>query len=122
MFHAAREKANKKCHISSLRIQDKIVSEVDLIEKEVTCFFSALFNGYHDTNLKITDSPFKPDNTKLDEFLQHLSRMSPQEAADLDEDLDIEDLDIVIKECVNNKAPGIDGISYEFYKKNVANH
>ena len=116
LFHAARELSNKKSNINSLKIQGAVSNNADQIEAEVTTFFKALFNGYHDNALKIKDIPFVPDNSKLNEFLQHLSVMNEQESEKLDEDLDIYELDEVIKECVANKAPGLDGICYEFYK------
>ena len=30
--------------------------------------------------------------------------------------IDIDELDDVIRKCSNNKAPGLDGLTYEFYK------
>ena len=34
----------------------------------------------------------------------------------LHEDAAFEEIDDIIKQCDNNKAPGLDGLSYEFYK------
>ena len=112
LFHAALELKNNKSNIVSLKINGQINDSTN----EITKYFGALFNGYHDTNLNNSGSTFRPDNTYLDDMLQHLSSMSKNEADALEEDLDIEELDLVIKECANNKAPGLDGLSYEFYK------
>ena len=42
--------------------------------------------------------------------------MDDSDKTKLEEDIDILELDSIVAECANNKAPGLDGISYEFYK------
>ena len=115
LFHAARElKSNN--HVDTLRIGGLVCKNYSEIEEEVVGFFGALFNGHHDCNLKNTGVPFMPDNSKLDEMLQYLSSLDRTDSDTLEEDIDIDELDIVVKECANNKAPGLDGLVYEFYK------
>ena len=53
LFHAAREISNKKCNISSLRIQGAVNDNADQIEDEVTTFFGALFNQSNLTKIWI---------------------------------------------------------------------
>ena len=117
LFHVARELKNKKSSIDCMKINGKISDNVNEIEEEVTTFFGALLNGYHDTNLRNTGSTFRPDFSHLDDILQDLCSLNSHEADSLEEDLDIDEQDIVIKNCPNNKAPGLDGLSYEFYKE-----
>ena len=42
--------------------------------------------------------------------------MDGEERDNLEVDIDAEELDWVITKCANNKSPGLDGLSYEFYK------
>ena len=116
LFHAARELKNKKCNIEKLKVNGAVTDDTGLIENEVLGFYGALFNGHHDTNLVDTGSTFSPDNSNLDEMLENVCSMERIEAGCLEGDLSLEELDVVIKECPNNKAPGLDGLSYEFFK------
>ena len=43
--------------------------------------------------------------------------MSRESSIRIEDDISIDDLDFVIKNCGYNKAPGLDGLTYEFYKK-----
>ena len=38
---------------------------------------------------------------------------------ELEKDMKLEELQEIIKECENNKSPGLDGLSSEFYKKTL---
>ena len=105
-----------KNNLHQLKIGDNIVSNPEIIEKEVTGFFGALLNGYHDSSLNVTGSTFIPDNSNLEEFLRPLIKMSKEDSDGMTQSIDPEELDIIIKKCPNNKSPGFDGISYEFYK------
>ena len=116
LYHAGRELNNKKSKLLRLKSQDKVLSDQEAIEEEVVGFFGALFNGHHDTNLIDRGSPFIPDNTHLQEILGDVASMDRVESEKLEVDISIEELDFVIKKCATNKAPGLDGISYEFYK------
>ena len=42
--------------------------------------------------------------------------MSKDDSDGMIRNIDPEELDTVIKNCPNNKSPGFDGLSYEFYK------
>ena len=116
LYHAAREAKNSKNNLTSLKIGDKIETDSSLIEKEVISFFNALFNGHHNVDLVDTGSPFKPNNSCLDELLEGLGALSDADSEDLHRDTNEDEIEQVIKECDNNKAPGCDGLSYEFYK------
>ena len=117
IFHASKELKNSKNNMLSLKIGDTVTTDTAVIEEEVVEYFGALFNGHHDKDFNDTGSPFVPNNNNLDIFLQGLSKMSSASTEMLDEDISIEDLDFIVKECDYNKAPGFDGLTYEFYKK-----
>ena len=116
LYHAAKEVRNSSHNINSLKIGGRIVKEPRVVEDEVVNFFGALFNGHHDSTLVNTGVPFAPDNSFLADFLQGLSTLDNEQSEKLHEDVDVDEVDIIIKECENNKAPGLDGLSYEFYK------
>ena len=116
LYHAAREAKNSSNNMSSLKIGGQVVQDKSVIEDEVINFFGALFNGHHNSNLVDTGQAFVPDNSHLSDFLDSLSSMDDMSSEKLHEDAAFEEIDDIIKQCDNNKAPGLDGLSYEFYK------
>ena len=116
LYHAAKEAKNSKNNISSLKIGGRVIKDKLLIEKEVLEYFGALFNGHHNTDLVDTGKPFVPNEQFLGEFLVGLGRLPDAERDKLEEDFVMEELEVVIKNCDTNKSPGLDGLSYEFYK------
>ena len=116
IFHAAKELSNGKRAISRLLINGKTESDSNCINEEVIRYFHALFNGHHDCNLLDTGVPFVPDNNHLPEMLQYLSQMDQQSSDEMEAVVTLDELDVVIKKCANNKSPGLDGLPYEFYK------
>ena len=107
---------SSKFSFTLLRINGKIETDSSLIEGKVISFFNALFNGHHNVDLVETGTPFAPNNSCLDEFLEGLGALSDVDSEKLHEDISEQEIGEVIKECDNNKAPGCDGLSYEFYK------
>ena len=116
LFHAGREIKNRNNGISSLKIQGRVVSDSLAIEQEVVHFFTALLNGHHDTKLDDTGSPFTPDFSNLDEMLKDISSLDQSESIGLESNLEYDELELVVKNCPTNKSPGLDGLSYEFFK------
>ena len=116
LFHAGREAKNKKNCVTSLKVDGVIRKDPLVIETEVTRYFTALFNGHHNSQLVNTGVPFVSDATNLPRLLENLTAMDEMDRDRLEEDIDIDELDVIIKECANNKAPGLDGLCYEFYK------
>ena len=116
LFHAGRELKNNKNNLFTIKRQGVQITDESEIEAEVTSFFNALFNGHHDSNLRDTGVSFTPDNTHLDQLLTDLSRMNKDESEKLEVDVCADELEFVISKCANNKSPGLDGLSYEFYK------
>ena len=117
LFHQAREFKNIKNNLDKLKIGGAEVEDKGVIEEEVLGFFGALFNGKHDSNLKVSDRVFTPDNSGLDELFEGLGFLSDEDRDALTLPFVIEDLENAVKGSQNNKSPGLDGISYEFYKE-----
>ena len=117
IYHAAREARSNKNNITALKIEGSVVKDAVKIENTVTSFFHALFNGYHNSTLEDTGTSFQPDYSNLDKFLHNISALSEPESESLNSEINLEELDQVLKSCKNNKSPGLDGLTYEFYKK-----
>ena len=121
LYHANKElKNSKKNSLNKLKINDVIIEDADIIEAEVSKFFHALFNGYHDSSLVDTGSPFVPDYSGLDSYLDGLGSLPDLARDELEKDMLMEELGEIVKECENNKSPGLDGLSYEFYKTTLS--
>ena len=116
LYHAAKETKNSSNNITSLKIGGQVVKDEGVIEEKVINFFGALLNGHHNSQLVDTGMPFVPNNSFQAEFLQGLSSMDNAAREELHEEVDIDEIDDIIKNCDNNKAPGLDGLCYEFYK------
>ena len=56
------------------------------------------------------------DYSGLDSYLAGLGSLPDLVRDELEKDILIDELRDIVKESVNNKSPGLDGISYEFYK------
>ena len=118
LFHANREVKNaKNNNIDSLKINDDVISNQEVIEEEVTGFFHALFNGYHDENIVNTGKTFEADNSNLGFFLNDLATLSDSDRDGLVKDMAMGELEEIVKNCDHNKSPGLDGLSYELYQK-----
>ena len=82
-----------------------------------TLFFTQLFQGHHRANEILEDSPFEPNFSNLDMFLNGVGKLSQSEASSLTVSISKEEVEKVIKEAPTNKSPGFEGLSYEFYWK-----
>ena len=118
LFHANKEVKNATGNnIKSLRIGNMVSEDEAIIKELITKFFEALFNGHHDTNLEDTGEPFKAENSDLDYFLQDLSALPDIERDKLVKEITIEELEEIVGHSDQNKSPGLDGLSYEFYEE-----
>lgn len=99
----------------NVRNVETVISEnPKKIEEHLTNFFDALFNGRLEKNLKDTGEQFQPDYSDLEEFLGNLNSLSPTAQATLD--LSLDEVEWILKACPYKKAPGLDGLTYEFYR------
>ena len=86
------------------------------IEDETVHFVDSLLNGRQDKKLENTGRAFKPEYLHLEEFLSNLSTLSLSSQESLVQPLSDEEVKEAVKSCKNGKSPGLDGITYEFYK------
>ena len=83
------------------------------INKELASFYSDLLG----TKLPNNYPPTAFDEN-LNEFIQNLEipKLSPKESTPLESELSIDEVNIVLNSFRNNKSPGHDGFSKEFYE------
>ena len=93
-----------------------ITEDPQRIEYESVNFFEALLNGRQDENLEDTGQTFQPDYTYLEEYLETLSQLSEASQESIVEPLSCDEVKDVLKNCKNGKSPGLDGLTYQFYK------
>ena len=60
--------------------------------------------------------PFVPDWTKIDDLLLGVGRISDTEGSHLVANIHKDEMELILKECASMKSPGLDGLTYEFYK------
>ena len=97
--------------------ETEVTKDPQRIEKEAVHFYDALLNGRQDHKLQDTGQPFQPDDRYLEEFLSNLSQLSQASQDLLVEPLTKEEIEDALKTCANGKSPGLDGLTYEFFKK-----
>ena len=108
-FFLRLEKENgKKNLINSLEIDGKIIIEQNEIMSECTEFYKQLF----DQN--------DAEEEAIDHFFNNIVKiptLEPHKIEVCEGDITFDELFSAYKQMPNNKAPGIDGLPAEFYKK-----
>lgn len=119
----------RKGNLDKLRVQQggvpgyrrgaatEVTEDQQKIKEEAVNFYDALLNGRHDHQLQDTGHPFQPDNKDLEDFLSNMSQLSEASKDLLVKRLDPAEVKEALKDCANGKSPGLDGLTYEFYKK-----
>ena len=98
-------------------IKERIVLDKrEDIEVEVLSYFKTLFQGYHTSNGEVSTEPFSPDFSNLDYFLQGVGQLDPGDSQGLTQPITLEEVQWAIQDSSNNKSPGLDGLTSEFYK------
>ena len=118
IFHLNQEKNRaSKCSLSSMKIGDVIETDREKIVTEVMDFFKPLFEGRHRSGGSVSDSTFSQDKSLLNYFLDGLPKLSSASKRKLEQPVSLEEYEQMLDKLPNNKSPGLDGLSYEFYKK-----
>ncbi len=97
-----------------------LTSEAD-VEAEVSSFFTALFHGRHvASNLEAgpidSGQTFQPDENLFPGLLDGLPSLSQEDKASLEVPLTMDELEDAVEAAARHKSPGLDGLSYEFYR------
>lgn len=98
---------------------DPILSLFDKHDKlqTTTQKMTEIASGYHENLQKEQESTVERDDATT-KILTHLTtKLNEDQKTMFEEDVTYSELRKSLKACQNSKAPGIDGIPYEFYKK-----
>ncbi len=82
----------------------RVTDDPDEIKSHVRNFYRTLY------------TKVSTDESARDTLLSDLPSLDPVDSEDLDDQLLPEELDLAAKQLSNNKAPGLDGLSCEFYQ------
>ena len=119
----------RKGNLEKLRVQQggiggyrygaptEVTTDQERIKNETESFYDALLNGRQDQHLQDTGQVFEPDYQHLEEFLATLSQLTEASQDFLVERLTPDEVKEALKDCTNGKSPGLDGLTYEFFKK-----
>ena len=107
--------------LRSVRAADgTVLTSSEDVEAEVSSYFTALFHGRHVASAATgpVDSgvTFQPDETLFPSFLTGLPTLSPEQRSGLEEPFTLVELEAVVEAAASKKSPGLDGLSYEFYR------
>jgi hypothetical protein len=124
VFHMAAEgKHGRSPGLQRVRAANgDILTSEAAVQDEVFSFFSAIFQGRHvaaaDPAGDPVDGgvPFSPDHLAFPQFLDNLLQLSPEERDGLEVPFSLTELEAAVLEAAPNKAPGLDGLSYKFYR------
>uniref|UniRef100_A0A3B5PPF5 Reverse transcriptase domain-containing protein n=1 Tax=Xiphophorus maculatus TaxID=8083 RepID=A0A3B5PPF5_XIPMA len=105
-FFSLEKKNGQNRLIHCIRSEDgKELTDPTELRKRAVDFFSTLYA-----------SEFKEDSVITEEFFKDLQKVSDQDNLILEHALTLEELQEALLSMENGKAPGIDGLSVEFYK------
>ncbi len=89
------------------------------VEAEVTEYFTALFHGRHvasPTGPVDSGHTFQPDQTLFPAFLEDPPSLTKDQRLSLEQPFTMEELEATVDSAAPHKSPGLDGLSYEFYR------
>ncbi len=91
------------------------------MERQVSTYFEALFQGRHvasadESRFVDSRSTFRPNPDLFLGLLDGLPTLSPEQRADLELPFTQGEVQEAVEAAASSKAPGLDGLSYEFYK------
>ena len=94
-------------HIRELKTNSKVIQQPEEILEEMRLFYEKLYTEQDNIDIEDTSlSPIKEKVKKLNEY----------EKENLEKEISMEELGNIVKQSKNNKSPGPDGFSNEFYK------
>jgi hypothetical protein len=106
--------------LSRLKINDQVSTDPAEIEAEVLTYFGCLFQGRHTATAARPEpydsgQPFQPNFDRLDNFLAGLPTLNRFQSELLDLPINLPELEQAA--AAAGKAPGLDGLPYEFYRR-----
>jgi hypothetical protein len=122
-FHHHREiRRGPSTGLCAVRTEaGEVLTSSEAVEREITSYFEALFQGRHvpsanNSGFVDSGSSFHPDPDLFPGLLSGLPSLSPVQQAELELPFTLGELQSAVEAAAASKAPGLDGLSYEFYK------
>ena len=107
-FFLGLEKQNSvKKHMRKINVCGTIVTDPYKIQVEQKDFYSKLYKSTQSADFVIPDTFFRSDD---------ISTLTENEKRECDRDITAEECEKVLLTFKNDKSPGNDGLTYEFYK------
>ena len=108
-YFLSLEKANyiNKSMLEIHDLKDKLIKNREGILKAQKDFYQKLYSTGNTTNL---------DQSPLNWVTQHMRRLNNTKKEKLEENINLTEIETVLFKMKNNKSPGPDGYSYEFFK------
>ncbi len=99
----------------------RVLTSEDEVQAEVLSFFEAIFQGRHVAAAGAagpvdSGQTFSPAAQLFPTFLESLPTLHPEDRDQLERPFSLAELEDAVDSGVSNKSPGLDGLSYEFYK------
>ena len=94
-------------HIRELKHGEKIINKPDEILEEMRNLYTTLFKNKK--NISIEEKP-------LSHVKNNLIKLNDSEKEDMEKEITLDELHTIIEKSENNKSPGPDGYSNEFFK------
>ena len=95
-------------HIRELKVGNKDIQNPDKILEEMFSFYQTLYNSVPTINIE--------DSTRFKNISQNMPHLNEAEISNIEKEISLPELHSVILKSKNNKSPGPDGFSNEFFK------
>jgi hypothetical protein len=104
-----------------ISVGGRVLERAAEVEQEVVNYFEALFQGRHAAT---ADRPepfdsgrrFEPDFSDFAAFTAGMPQLQPHQREEMDLPINVPELEAAAAAAASGKAPGLDGLPYEFYK------
>ena len=94
-------------HIRELKTENKVLRDPSDILEEMRTYYENLYRKQNNRDI---------ENTSLNNMKERLPKLNTKDRELLEKDITIEELAQIVKKSKNNKSPGPDGFTNEFYK------
>ena len=108
-YFCSLEKSNAACkYFSKLNVNGTIIKDQKKIEKEIFNYFNNIYTSPEENDIKIEDF--------LGEHINSLPKLNLKEKESCEGEITLQEIGMYLKKIRNNKSPGTDGFSGEFFK------
>jgi hypothetical protein len=104
-----------------MSIGGQVTADPTAVKVEVKNYFATLFQGRHISTAERPEPhdsgrPFQPDFSDLYTFTRGLPTLSREQATIMEMPITLPELEQAVTKAANGRSPGLDGLSYEFYR------